>query len=68
MPISYVKKLAKKHNISIDRAEQMWENAKQQAKKQNKEDNFAYITAIFKTMMTETLTLTDYLILIETEL
>ncbi len=60
MPQKYIKKLAKKHNITIDKAEQYWDNAKKQAKKQNKEDNYAYITGIFKNMMNESFTFKEF--------
>jgi hypothetical protein len=65
MPAAYVEKLAKKHKISIDKAEEYWAEAKKQAKKQNQEDNFAYITSIFKNMMNESFTFKDYLSLTE---
>jgi hypothetical protein len=67
MPQNYVKELAKKHNISVEVAESEWSNAKKQAKKQGKPDNFAYITSIFKKMMGESkeISLKSYLSLME---
>lgn len=53
MPQTYIKKLAKKHKISTAAAEKKWEKAKKQASKENKADNFAYVTKIFKSMMNE---------------
>lgn len=54
MPSAYVKKLAEKHRMSIDKAEQKWEDAKKAAAKQGQADNYAYITSIFQNMMGET--------------
>lgn len=54
MPSAYVKKLAEKHGMSIDKAEQKWEDAKKAAAKQGQADNHAYITSIFQNMMGET--------------
>lgn len=53
MPITYVKKLAKKHGMSTDMAEKHWETAKKQAAKQGREENYAYVTSIFKSMLGE---------------
>jgi len=53
MPIPYVKKLATKHGVSIDKAEKHWKRAKAQAAKQGHGDDYAYVTGIFKHMMKE---------------
>lgn len=53
MPTAYVKKLAKKHGMSVGKAEGRWEAAKKQAAKQGHEEDFAYVTGIFKKMMGE---------------
>lgn len=53
MPQAYVSKLAKKHGISTATAEKHWSKAKAAAKREGKEDNYAYITSIFKNMMHE---------------
>lgn len=53
MPTGYVKKLAKKHHTSVGKSESVWEEAKQQAAKAGKSENFAYITSIYKKMMGE---------------
>jgi len=55
MPSAYVNKLAKKHHVSIDKAEDMWSKAKASAKKQGKADDYAYITGIFKQMIGESM-------------
>lgn len=53
MPLPYIKKLAKKHHMSVSSAETKWEEAKKQADKQGKGDNYGYITSIFQSMMKE---------------
>lgn len=53
MPIAFVKRLAKKHGVSVSTAEGRWEHAKSQAAKQGREDDYGYITGIFKNMMSE---------------
>ena len=53
MPTAYVKKLAKKHHTSISKAEGRWSRAKKAAAKQGHEDEYDYITGIFKHMMGE---------------
>lgn len=55
MPAPYVKKLAKKHNMSVSAAEKKWDKAKEQAADQGHEDDYGYITSIFKNMMGESL-------------
>jgi hypothetical protein len=53
MPTPYVKKLAKKHNVSTKKAEGKWAKAKKSALKQGHKDDFGYVTSIFKKMMHE---------------
>ena len=53
MPTASVKKLAKKHGMSVGKAEGHWEAAKKRAAKQGHAEDFDYVTAIFKTMMGE---------------
>lgn len=54
MPTEYVKKLAKEHGMSLEEAEGKWKEAMKQAKKEDHvDDYFAYVTAIFKSMMGE---------------
>lgn len=53
MPQAYVKKLAKKHGTSTNRAEGKWAKAKASAASSGHADNYAYITSIFKNMMHE---------------
>ena len=68
MPTNFVAKLAKEHNISVEKAEERWNVAKQQAAKQGKAENFAYITSIFKNMMGESASfmgLKDFMMLSE---
>lgn len=61
MPISYVKKTAKKHHISTAKAEHKWNKAKAIAKSQGKEDNYALITGIYKKMIGENLSFQEFL-------
>ena len=68
MPTPYIKKLAKTHGKSIGFTESKWDKAKQIAETEGKEDNFAYVTSIFKNMMGETLenlTFLQYVVLKE---
>lgn len=53
MPQAFVKKIASKHHVSISTAEKKWEKAKKLAKDQGQENNYAYITGIFKHLMGE---------------
>lgn len=57
MPIAYIKKLADKHNISIEEAEKRWIKAKELALQsgfKELDDNFyGYVVGIFKKMMKE---------------
>ena len=69
MPTAYVQKLAKKHNVSIKKSEKEWNKAKKRATKEGKGENFAYITSIYKKIMSESTKLTslkDFLIISET--
>lgn len=63
MPLSYVKKTAKKHHISTSKAEDKWKKAKSIAKKQGKGDNYALITGIYKKMIGENLSFTEFLMI-----
>jgi hypothetical protein len=53
MPTGYVKKLAKKHKMSVGAAEKKWDRAKAAAKKEGHEEDYDYITGVFKNMMGE---------------
>lgn len=53
MPTGFVKKMAKKHKMSVDKSEKLWDRAKEIADKQGKGDNFAFITGIYKNMLSE---------------
>ena len=53
MPSGYVKKLADKKGVSIDKAEERWDNANKAAEQQGQGDNYAYVTQVFKSMMGE---------------
>ncbi len=55
MPTEYVKKLAEEHHMSLEEAERRWDEAKEKAKEEGtSRDYYAYVTAIFKSMMGET--------------
>ena len=60
MPTPYIKKMAKKHKISVGKSEKYWDRAKESAKKQGKEDNYALITTIYQKMIKES-TLLEFL-------
>lgn len=53
MPTPYVRKLAKKHGVSTSTAEKHWAKAKAAAKKEGHDEDYAYVTGIFKNMMHE---------------
>lgn len=53
MPVAFVKRLAKKHGVSVSTAEGRWERAKSRAKEQGRNGDYGYITGIFKNMMGE---------------
>lgn len=61
MPTSYIKKTAKKHRMSTGKAEKKWNKAKSIAKKQGQADNYALITGIYKKMIGESLSFTEFL-------
>ena len=50
MPAAYVKKLAKKHHVSVKKAEKKWKEAKE---KTGKGKGWGYTTSIFKNLMHE---------------
>lgn len=56
MPNAYLQKLADKGKGSIDSLEKKWNKAKTLAKDQGHEDEYDYITGIFKKMIGESLT------------
>jgi hypothetical protein len=60
MPTPYIKKMAKKHHVSVGKSEKYWDRAKASAEKQGKGDNYALITAIYKKMIKES-TLLEFL-------
>lgn len=53
MPTGYVRKLAKKHGVSTSTAEKHWSMAKAAAKKEGHDEDYGYVTSIFKNMMHE---------------
>jgi hypothetical protein len=63
MPLPYVKKTAKKHHVSVAKAEDKWKKAKAVAAKQGKSDNYALITGIYKKMIGENLSFTEFLMI-----
>lgn len=56
MPTGYVAKIAKKHNVSVSSAETKWNKAKRLAANQGHEQDYDYVTGIFKKLMGESLT------------
>jgi hypothetical protein len=63
MPTPFVTKMAKKHKISVDKSEKLWDRAKAAAEKQDQANNFALITTIYKKMLGESFT--EYLTMTE---
>lgn len=53
MPVPFIKKMAKKHKMSVDRSEKLWDKAKDIAKKNGEGENFALITGLYKNMLGE---------------
>jgi hypothetical protein len=53
VPQAYVNKLAKKHGMGVSTAERRWNRAKSVAKSEGRDEDYAYITGIFKKMMNE---------------
>lgn len=53
MPITFVRKLAKRHGTSVKKSEEKWNKAKKIAKKQGFHGNYGYITKIYKNLMHE---------------
>lgn len=51
MPASIIKSFADKTGKSLSDVERLWDKAKQSAKDQNREKDFAYITGILKKML-----------------
>ncbi len=60
MPSSYVSKIAKKKKVSVERAEHLWNKAKELAADQGKSEKWDYITGIFKRMIGESLTFKEF--------
>lgn len=51
MPSSIVLSFAKQTNKSVEEVEELWNKAKEIAKEQGQENNYAYITGILKKMI-----------------
>ena len=60
MPSAYVGKIAKKKGITKDRAEHLWNKAKNLAADEGHEEEWDYITGIFKRMVGESLTFKEF--------
>lgn len=67
MPTPYVKKMADKHNMSVEDAEKLWDKAKKQATDQGHKEDFDYITSIFKKMIGEDISIKSLKEFIEEE-
>ena len=63
MPTAYIKKLADEGKGSVQELESKWEDAKSQASKQGKAENFGYITSIFKSMVNASCSVDDLLLI-----
>ena len=53
MPTAYIKKLAKLNNISIDKIENLWSQAKEIAKSEGNGKAWGLITTIFQNKLKE---------------
>lgn len=51
MPNQMIKKDAKRFNIDSKKIEEIWNQAKDLTQKENKNNNFAYITKIYKNIL-----------------
>lgn len=51
MPTSYIRNIAKETNKSIGEVEHIWNKAKQIASENGEENNYSYITGIFKKIL-----------------
>lgn len=51
MPTNYLKRLNKDYKIPMKKLEEYWKKAQDIAKKSGREDQFAYVTGIFKNML-----------------
>lgn len=51
MPTTFVKKMADKHGLSTDEAEKKWDEAKKKASDEGHDEDYGYVTQIFKNMM-----------------
>jgi hypothetical protein len=65
MSTSYLEKISKKKNIAMDKVEELWDKAKELAKEKNHDEDYAYITGIFKKMVGESLSFKEFQILSE---
>lgn len=52
MPTAYITKMAKKHNISIEKSDEIWKKATKVVHDEGKDD-YALITTIYKKMLGE---------------
>ena len=53
MPTSLMKKVSDKCNMDMSKVEELWEKAKSQAKEQGHEEDWGYVTSIFKNMVSD---------------
>lgn len=65
MPDKLVTRLARKKNITLEKSENLWQQANNIAEENGHSNEHDYITAIFKKMLGEKLTFKDFLILVE---
>lgn len=61
MPNSYIKKLSDEGKGSVEELEKKWEKAKELAQERGQGEDYAYVTGIFKKMIGEDLTLSEFL-------
>ena len=53
MPTYYIQKISNQTGQKVSELEKKWKKAKEIAKENNKEENWAYITSIFQQMIGE---------------
>ena len=51
MPAAIVEKVAKELDVPVSEIEKVWDNAKEAAKEQDQEENYAYVMRIFQNMI-----------------
>ena len=67
MPTAYVQKIAKEKGLNIDSLEKKWKKAKSVASDEGHEEEYDYIMGIFKRMIGEELTFSEFILVNESK-